>query len=178
MSKLTDKHRKCLELLKQNKHSVKEIASAVGYTPDYIYDLMSATKATGVIGQLFKSEYDKIAPHIEDRTSRKVAQLRERIVDKLQQWVNAQKLGDKLTKLSHKQMIDALNALTKAVPLLSVETNIFKTGLTDEDLIYEFRRLSSIAGSAMAQVQADRDAVQEIVKRRKREILRRIEDIL
>jgi len=156
MAKLNDKHLRCLELLKQNKTSIKDVAKTVGISYDHLIALMNADPKTGELGQLFKSEYNKLVRGLEEDIARKSTQARNLAISKVLSWLKTINKVD--SKLRHKQLIDSINALTKAVPTLNIEANVFQTGLSKEDLVNEFRKLTSMVeaathGSAIPEVE-------------------------
>lgn len=146
---LGNKHIRCLELLKQNKHSVPTIATMVGFSKEHLYDLINGNPPTSSMAQQFQAEYNKITKIIEDRTFHKMTKTRELIVNKLLTWVDSMKTTSvqSMSKQKHKQLVDALNALTKALPSVSVESTYEWTGLKGDDLVNEFHRITALARS-------------------------------
>lgn len=144
-SKLNEKHLKALELLKDNKLSPKEIAAQLGFAYSYFKDLIAGR---GPTGQLFNSEYKKILSEIEERTTSNILKTREILVNKLLKWASELKPDDVQTVSRHKQVVDTVNALTKAVPVVSVNQYSWHTNLTGENLVNEFKRLRALAKSS------------------------------
>jgi len=143
-------------MLKQNRYSVEEIACKVGYSKDHLYHLMNGNPSTGVAGQLFQAEYTKITSVIEGRSIRKGAMAKERAIDKLLSWVNSVSTKDILTKQRHKQLIDTINALSKAVPSIPPKEYMENRAMSPDELFYEFKRLQTLAA-----VSSNRSAVKE-----------------
>jgi hypothetical protein len=151
---LTKKHRDALQLIKQNKYSLKEIAQKSGISYNYLRKLTIGDPTTGNVGKLFSIEVDKIDKDIENRTNRLMIRTRELAYKKLKAWVKAQKDCD--SKIKHKQMVDVVNALNKAYPQVKIESYTWKEGISSEEALNEFRRLAGVANKS-----ALRDRVSE-----------------
>jgi predicted AAA+ superfamily ATPase len=132
-------------MLKENQMSARDIAKSVGMHESTLYGLMSGDDQSGPIGQLFHSEYDKVKKAVEERTQQKITEVRDSLVDKLKKWVATVSTDDMTSSMKHRQMVDALNALSRALPMVNVSTNIYQTNLSAEDLINEFKHLTSVA---------------------------------
>lgn len=144
-SKLTVKHLKALQMLEGNQHSITDIAKSIGMNHDYLSELMAGGDKTGPIGVLFHAEYQKVKKKVEERITVKVNQTRDLLVTKLMKW--AQDISqDELKSISHhRMMVDSINALTRAVPLVNIESNSWQTNLTGVDIVSEFKRLKAVA---------------------------------
>jgi len=145
VSKLTSKHLKALQLLDANQHSMTEIAKSVGMNTDYLGDLMSGSDKAGPIGVLFHAEYSKIKKKVEDRTTQKVNQTRDLLVTKLMKWAQDLTSSGEMSISHHRMMVDSINALSRAVPLVNIESNSWQTNLTGVDIVSEFKRLKAMA---------------------------------
>jgi len=160
MSKLNDKHYRLLELLKQNKWSVEELATKTGFTEPYVNDLIVNSPNAGDIQDLFQQELRKVDSEIDARITRKTNYVREKLVNKLTQWVESVTHGSEMdTKTKHKMLVDSINAINKSMPFqVSVENYSWKPGMGVEEAISEFKRLK-----AMAERSAIRSRVQGFV---------------
>ncbi len=146
---LSEKHLKALELLKRNRLSIPDIAKQVGIDANTLHNLINKAPSTGELGRLFQVEFKKIDQIVEERTNRKMIQAREILYDRLLAWVKTIKnVTDITTKTKHKMLIDAINAMNKAYPQINIESYTWKTGMSQEDALNEFRRLTAVAKEA------------------------------
>ena len=148
--KLTEKHYKVLQYVKSNRYSFDEIAKMAGFEETYINDLLVGNPNTGAVGVLFAAELKKVDKEIETRISRKTSFVREKLINKLTQWVNACGGGADLdTKTKHKCLVDAINAINKAMPYqVNIENYTWKEGMTTEEAVNEFKRIKALAAAA------------------------------
>lgn len=147
-SKLTDKHYQLLELIRRNKYEVSELAEKSGFSEKYVLDLIHKVSTVGPIGEIFTAELRKVDREIEERISRKTNLVRERLIRKLQEWVDSVQGGSQLdSKTKHKQLVDAINAMNKAMPYqVNIEQYNWKDGMTAEEAVNEFKRIKGLAG--------------------------------
>jgi len=150
MSKLTDKHFKLLELCKANRYSYEELAEQSGLTPQYCNDLLVGNPKCGEVGTLFQAELRKVDKEVEARISRKTSFVREKLINKLTQWVEYVGGGQELdTKTKHKCLVDAINAISKTMPYqVNIENYTWKDGMTTEEAVNEFKRIKAMAEAA------------------------------
>ena len=148
--KLGEKHYKLLHFVKTNSYSTSELAEMSGFTEDYVNDLLIGAPVTGQTGVLFQAELKKIDKEVEQRISRKTSFVREKLINKLTQWVNACGGGADLdTKTKHKCLVDAINAINKAMPYqVNIENYTWKEGMTTEEAVNEFKRIKNLAAAA------------------------------
>lgn len=144
---LNEKHYKLIELYKRNKYSIEELAEKVGLTEQYVNDLIVGNPSTGETGQLFQLELKKVNKEIEARISWKNNVCREKLVNKLISWADIVGSGDSVdTKTKHKMLVDAVNALNKAMPYqVNIENYTWKEGMTAEEAVNEFKRIKGLA---------------------------------
>ena len=149
-SKLSEKHLKLLELVKRNKYTDDELAEKVGFSGEHVNNLLVGNPATGVVGQLFQTELRKVDREIETRISRKNNVCREKLVNTLLQWTEVAGGGSNVdTKTRHKMLVDAINALNKAMPYqVNIENYTWKDGMTTEEAVNEFKRIKGLAKAA------------------------------
>lgn len=148
--KLNDKHYKLLELVKRNKFSIEELAAQTGITEQTVNNLLTGSPLCGEIGRLFQIELRKVDREVEARISRKTNLAREKLLNKLLSWVEYVGGGESLdTKTKHKCLVDAINALNKAMPYqVNIENYTWKDGMTTEEAVNEFKRIKAMAESA------------------------------
>ena len=148
--KLTEKHYKLLHFIKTNQYSTDELSKMSGFTADHINELLLGAPCTGQTGTLFQAELKKVDKEIESRISRKTSFVREKLINKLTQWVNACGGGADLdTKTKHKCLVDAINAINKAMPYqVNIENYTWKEGMTTEEAVNEFKRIKALAAAA------------------------------
>ena len=148
--KLTEKHIKLLQLAKANKHTYDEMAELAGLQDAYCNDLFVGNPNTGKVGELFAAELKKVDKEVETRISRKTSFVREKLINKLTQWVNACGGGADLdTKTKHKCLVDAINAINKSMPYqVNIENYTWKEGMTTEEAVNEFKRIKALAAAA------------------------------
>ena len=148
-AQLQPKHYKALELWEEGILSIKEIAAACKIPLDSMYDLFEGnTKKVGQAAHLFKAELDKI-------TVRSASKIRHLIKDNKK--IALEMMNDRLKELKgitdrgkdeSLEINKILNTLSKSTPgveIGSLHSLSITKGMTPEELVYEFRRLSSIA---------------------------------
>jgi len=147
---LSPKHWKALELIEEGTLPVKTIAKSIGWTEWTLYELMSGNTAkSGSVGELFYSELRKM--HV--RNASKVKHLH-----KDNQKLAMIKLNERLrelkkakpTEATTKEICKIMNSLGKAGPSVEITNNSVNFNhLTKEELVHEFKRLGSLARSAL-----------------------------
>lgn len=148
---LSPKHWKALELLEEGSLSVKEIARAIGWSEWTLYELMSGNTAkTGSIGELFYSELkkqhsrnvSKVKHLFKDNQRLSLIKLNQRLRD-----LQAKKPSEKIAK----EICKIMNSLGKAGPSVEISNTSYSytKGLTPEEIVHEFKRLGSLARSAL-----------------------------
>ena len=158
---LTQKHIKLLDLIRTNKYDVPTLAKKSGFEPLYVSRLLEGKiEETGDVGKRFQAELSKVDRDVESRISRKTQFVREKLVNKLIQWIDATGGGAEMdTKTKHKQLVDAINAVNKSMPyMVNVQQYNWKEGMSAEEAVNEFKRLK-----AMATKSALRRRVQELI---------------
>ena len=150
-TQLSSKHWKALELIEEGTLSIKEIAQSIGWSPWTLYELMSGNVAkTGSAGELFYSELRK-------QHSRNVSKVKHLFKDN--QRLALIKLNERLrdlktkepTEETTKEICKIMNSLGKAGPSVEISNTSFSytKGLTPQELVYEFKRLGTLARSAL-----------------------------
>jgi len=146
---LQPKHWKALELWEEGLLSIKEIAAACKIPTESMYDLFEGNaQRIGQTAHLFKAEIDKITVRttskiktlVKDNKKIALIMMNERLKE-------LRAIPDKGNRESL-EVNKILNTLSKSTPGIEIgnyhSLNITR-GMTPEELVYEFRRLSAIA---------------------------------
>jgi len=147
---LGPKYWKALELIEEGLLSIKAIAKLVGWSEWTLYELMSGnTQKTGTTGELFYTELKKMH-------SRNVSKVKHLAKDN--QKLSLIKLNERLRDLKAKKPTEAITkeicrimtSIGKIVPNVEINQSYsFTKGMTPEELVHEFNRLKSVAGSTL-----------------------------
>lgn len=147
---LKPKHLKALELLAEGKLSVEKVAELTKTDRSHLYRLIADDPVAGPVAHEFSEALKKKEDDIGKKTEGEIKQLKARIVTFLSDWFTHHVVDPKnIPQNTHKQVIEVLNALTKATPQINIGNLSYTTGLTGEDLSNEFRRLNALARSAL-----------------------------
>lgn len=148
---LSEKHLKALSLIERGEFSLDSVAKQVGWKPDHLYKLYGGdVSSCGSVASLFEAEVLKIdkvkTQKVNElmKTSKTLAM--EQIVRILDDYKHKQRLSE-----DDKRIIANLtNAIAKATPSVKINSLSYSytTGYTPEQLIYEFKRLQTLAGSS------------------------------
>ena len=156
---LNSKQLKALALIEKGELSLDEVAKAIGWKSQYLYDLYEGdvTKA-GSVASLFKAECRKID---KKQTSKlkTLAKTNKALAHKqIQRILNSIENKRQTSEADRKMVVSIVNALAKATPKVEIGelSYSYTKGYTAEQLIHEFRRLKSIAEGA-----SDRRRVQK-----------------
>lgn len=146
---LQPKHWQALELWEEGIMSIKEIAGACKIPVHAMYHMFEGNaQKVGQTAHLFKSELDKITARTASRVrtlvkdNKKLALLQ--MNDRLKELHKVEKPGPEQTK----EIVSIMNTLNKATPgveIGSYHSLNFTKGMTAEELVYEFRRLTALA---------------------------------
>lgn len=145
---LLDKHWQALKMLEAGDMSKKDIAAKINVSPEYFSALINGDiSKAGLIADLFKKEYSKIASKREDNIKAAVKENQEvcqaqmrRVLKELQ--------GKKRLNHEEKKLLGLYNnSLNKSTPNVNIKnlSYSYTTGMTPEELIHEFGRLKAIA---------------------------------
>lgn len=146
--KLTPKHWKALTLLEEGTLTYTEIAAACGFKRDDFQQLCDGDCRDGETAVLFKAELDKIAQRDWDKVKTLVKDNKKLAMFKLNEWLRTcQK--KKPDHIMIGQINKTLLAMGKATPALEIGSFTYNEGMSPEDLVYEFKRLTSLARSAL-----------------------------
>lgn len=146
-AELTEKHWKALKLIEDGNLTIREIARTLDWNEDTLYELYEGrTEKHGKVAEAFQEELAKI-------TSRNIKRIRELTKDSqvlALRVVNAY-LRNNQKKKPDKSLValcnTVLNALSKSVPNVQIDSFSYTKGLSAEDLINEFKRLRGLASN-------------------------------
>lgn len=155
---LNEKHLKALGLIEAGEMSLKDMAAQCGWKEDYLYELTSGdTSKAGEVASFFKAEYKKIG----DKKNAKIrlllksnTALAHQLIQKQLRFLDSKK---DLSIEERKLVATYMNAIAKATPNVQIDnlSYSYTKGYTPEQMIYEFKRLQTLAGSS-----SNRSAVQ------------------
>ena len=146
---LKPKHYKALELWEEGLLSLKEIATACKIPLDSMYDLFEGnSQKVGQTAHLFKAELDKITVRtaskiktlVKDNKKLALMMMNERLKE-----LRSDKNRGKAESLEINKILNTLSKSTPGVEIGSYHSISLTKGMTPEELVYEFRRLSAIA---------------------------------
>ena len=147
---LKAKHWKALELFEESILTFKEIALTCNIAIQDIYDLFEGNaQRVGTVAHLFKAEADKI-------TVRNAIKIRQLTKDNKK--IALYMMNDRLKELKKKKTRNKLDSnevsrilttLTKATPSVEIGSFSITKGLTQEEIVEEFKRLNALAQFAL-----------------------------
>ena len=149
-TKLSEKQWKALELFEQDK-SRKEVAKAVGVSERYLgYMCVGNVEKGGKVATLFKTQYSRIMEKSRQETNDLLdsnLKLGQKIMTDIMSDIDKKK-----TKSPEDKKIISLytNAIAKCKPATNIKNLSFSytKGLDAEELMHEFKRLTTIAESS------------------------------
>lgn len=156
---LPSNHQKALSLLKETDHSLREVAELSGMTYDEICDLYAGKPQSDPNVQLFNSELKKIDKQKTEKIKRLMRENKLIVMEEINEFLleerKKRKSVDEDPELSRDKDVDTLvkvlNALAKASSGIeitqNIQNNIF-AGMTPQELIHEYKRLTAIATSS------------------------------
>jgi len=146
---LQPKHWKALELWEEGLLSIKEIAASCEIPIDSMYDLFEGnSQKIGQTAHLFKAELDKITVRttskikilVKDNKKIALIMMNERLKE-----LRALPDKGKDESLEVNKILNTLSKSTPGVEIGSYHSLSLTKGMTPEEMVYEFRRLSAIA---------------------------------
>jgi transcriptional regulator with XRE-family HTH domain len=146
---LKPKHLAALELLKENKLSVREIAKCVGFSYEYLNDIMNASEHSGNVGLEFNAEYRKLEQVLDKRIRRNVKEALDLSSNTLKCWLQRLESKKKPTEKQIKLAKDIQMVLSKSRPNVEIGSFSYTKGLSAEDLFNEYKRLKGLAEQAI-----------------------------
>ena len=127
---------------------MKEIAESLGWSEETLYKLLEGNVAVlGNTGALFKEELLKIQSRHTERIRYLTKETKTLGLRKMNEYLRSltkRKADSKLVR----EVLSVMNTLSKSTPNVEIGQFSYTKGLNPEDLVNEFRRLSSVAKSA------------------------------
>ena len=150
VGKLAEHHLKAIQLIEEGKHTMKDIANAVGLAVTTLYDLYEGSERAGVAGQLFYAEIQKITKKNKKKMDELMGENKVLAMRIMNDCLKRKMALDYQNDDDVKLVTSIHNSLAKAS--VGVEINntsySYTKGLSAEDLMHEFNKLSSIAKGA------------------------------
>jgi AraC-like DNA-binding protein len=146
---LNKKHLKALDLLQTTDLPVQEVAKQAGLNRQHLFDLIAGSEKAGPVAQEFNAMYSKVIEDMDKRIALKSKTLKENLIGVLGKWVDVNCTRANLSKDKRKTVVDAVRALTQGQPTYNIGSLSYSKGLSGEDIVNEFRRLSALAQSAL-----------------------------
>ena len=146
---LNKKHLKALELLKTTDLPITEVAKQSGMSEFHLHDLIKGRGKAGSVADEFSEHYQKVNDEFDKKTAMETKELKYLVVVRLKAWAeSAAKVPQRMSQEVRKQIIDILNAL-KQQPTYNIGSVSYSRGLSPEDMVNEFKRLSALAESSL-----------------------------
>ena len=146
---LNKKHLKALDLLQKTDLPIQEVAKQAGLNRQHLFDLIAGSEKAGPVAQEFSAVYSKVVAEMDKRIALKSKTLRESLIGILSRWTEANCGGTNLSKDKLKTVVDAVKALSSGQPTYNIGSVSYSKGLSGEDIVNEFRRLSALARSVL-----------------------------
>lgn len=146
---LSPKHWKALQLIEEGRIPLKDIAAACGWSKEYFYKLYEGNiERCGGAAALFDAELRKLTERHATKVRQLVKENKKLALEKLNERLRVLK-DTKVTTEVTNEITKILNALSKTVPSVEINSLSIHKGLTDKELINEFTRLRAIAQHAL-----------------------------
>ena len=142
---------KALALFDEGGLSVKEVAKACKFTPDYLYHLITGDISyCGQTADLFKKSYQEIQNKRDVSIENSAKQATQLVNDLLVREMKTLTSQKRLSLDEKKLLATIKNSIAKATTSVNIK-NISYTyieGLGPEELMHEYQRLTSVAESS------------------------------
>ncbi len=150
---LTDKHMQAIELLSEGTLSLTEIGSRVGFSKEYLSHLQNANPKTGELGKMFVRELEKLEKKKDKDIEGLIRLNKKKAMSLLTKCLNEFDEKPALTTEDKKVLNSMSTALARLSPAAPRTANIsyhqHYTGLTPQEMLYEFNRLRGAAEGAL-----------------------------
>lgn len=148
--KLTEKHWKALELLEDGKQTMKQIAEIVGFSYDHFRRLYEGNiEKCGEVAALFQGELAKAVVRDTAKVKGLTKETKKLALYKINEYLRSIQ-NARPSKIIADQAAKMLVAMAKVVPSVEINSLSIHKGLTDKDLINEFKRLTALAEHALS----------------------------
>jgi hypothetical protein len=148
--RLSPSQAKALDLLKGTDYSLRTVASLSEMSYDEICDLYAGRPANDPAVQLFGSELKKIDKNKTDKIKRLMRENKLIVMEEINEFLLANR---KDGVRDEDTLVKVLNALAKASVGIEITNNIQNNifaGMTPQELVHEYKRLTALATSAEA----------------------------
>ena len=147
---LQPKHWKALSLWEEGLLSIGEIADACGMSKDNLYHLFTGDVNTaGDVAALFKSELDKITERRSAQIKVLTKDIKFRAMDMLNQRLKEIQADGPLGPEESIEVTKIMTALAKETTNVVNNSFSITKGLSERDIVDEFKRLSAVARFAL-----------------------------
>ena len=163
---LPQKYQDALTLIEAGDLSYRDIAIQCGISPDTLYDLIEGKpEKYGNVGVMFCKELDAVYKRI-DKDIRKLTKKNKKSTQYLlDQYLSKVKTRKSLSKDLVHTVVSITNALAKSTPKVEIGSFSYSTGISAEELVYEFKRLKGTG-----EMGPNRTGIPELVPGGQREI--------
>ena len=144
---LNPKHKKALELLKDGKLSISDVAKKSGISSDHLHDLLTGQEKAGPVAQEFSAVYQKVMDDADKRINSKQKILKEQVFEVLTKWV-AERKTKKLNEIETKSFTNIAKVLQTG-PVYNIGSVSYSRGMNPEEMLNEFKRLRATAEGAL-----------------------------
>jgi transketolase len=152
-NELSTKQLHALELISARNQSYRQIAKVIGWSEDYLSDLIAGdTQKCGSSALLFSEEVKKLDAAQAARIKELTKTTKEAILHKFEEFALEYKSKKTNTKV-RKEMVSIMNSIGKSTPNVEIGSFTYARGLSAEDLVSEFKRLRglSVNGSRISE---------------------------
>ncbi len=154
MAELKPKHYKAIELFEEGMLSIKEIAKVCAIPQESMYALFEGdSHKVGELAHLFKGEVDKVTQRsaakirtlTKDNKKLALIMMNDRLKELRQREID----NKGLTERESSEIVKILNSLGKMTPSVEVGSFSISKGLSEREIVDEFKRLSALARFAL-----------------------------
>jgi len=147
---LTKKHLRAIDLI-MDGHAISEVAKQVGFALKVLYALKAGdTKMAGNVAILFRAELEGREEKGAQEIKNLIKSNQRDALEILQSWLLSHKNADVAKPETIKTIIKSIQALLSSGATTRIGEMHIHEGLTQEDLLDEFKRLKKVAKDAVA----------------------------
>jgi hypothetical protein len=146
MVKLKPKHYKALELFEEGLLNIKEIAAACDIPTRSMYELFEGNQEKqGQLAVLFKEELARITQRTTAKIKEMTKDTKKLAIYQLNARLRELNARKKKTVVETKEICSIMNSLAKVTPQVDTMNISMTKGMTAEELVNEFKRLTALA---------------------------------
>ena len=150
MADLQPKHYKAIELFEEGMLSIKEIAKACTIPQESMYDLFEGNShKVGETAHLFKAEVDKVTARSSAKIKTLTKDNKKLALIMMNDRLKELRKNTVPTELQSAEIVKILNSLGKMTPSVEVGSFTITKGLSEREIVDEFKRLSALARFAL-----------------------------